>query len=101
MRTAGADAVVASLGPDGLLAVTPQGTWRARPSERLHGNPTGAGDAAVAALSLGLACADPWPRRLAEAVALSAAAVAPPLAGSFDPAVHHRLRTRVDLHPLF
>ncbi|GAA4890450.1 1-phosphofructokinase family hexose kinase [Streptomyces coeruleoprunus] len=100
LRAAGAEAVVASLGPDGLLAVTPHGTWRAVPPERLRGNPTGAGDAAVAALSLGLAAAEPWPPRLAEAVALSAAAVAAPLAGSFDPAVHRRLRGRVDVQPL-
>ncbi|MGW6566703.1 1-phosphofructokinase family hexose kinase [Streptomyces sp. NPDC054975] len=100
LRTAGADAVVASLGPEGLLAVTPHGAWRARPTERLRGNPTGAGDAAVAALAAGLAASDPWPARLAEAVALSAATVAAPLAGSFDPAAHHRLRARADVTPL-
>ncbi|MFJ8082270.1 1-phosphofructokinase family hexose kinase [Streptomyces sp. NPDC096205] len=100
LRTAGAEAVVASLGPEGLLAVTPQGAWRARPAERLRGNPTGAGDAAVAALAAGLLAGDTWPVRLAEAVALSAAAVAAPLAGSFDPVVHQRLRTRVDVVPL-
>jgi tagatose 6-phosphate kinase len=100
LRAAGAEAVVASLGPEGLLAVTPQGAWRARPAERLRGNPTGAGDAAVAALAAGLAADDTWPVRLAEAVALSAAAVAAPLAGSFDPAVHRRLRARVDVTPL-
>ncbi|WP_175407238.1 1-phosphofructokinase family hexose kinase [Streptomyces sp. TRM64462] len=97
LRAAGADAVVASLGPDGLLAVTPRGAWRARPPERLRGNPTGAGDATVAALALGLVTDAAWPERLGEAVALSAAAVAAPLAGSFDPAVHRRLRDRVDI----
>ncbi|MGW5423813.1 PfkB family carbohydrate kinase, partial [Streptomyces sp. NPDC003943] len=68
--------------------------------ERLRGNPTGAGDAAVAALARGLAAGVSWPRRLAEAVALSAAAVAAPLAGSFDPTVHRRLRGAVDVQPL-
>ncbi|MGW2377224.1 1-phosphofructokinase family hexose kinase [Kitasatospora sp. NPDC001683] len=97
---AGAGAVVASLGPDGLIAVTPQGSWRARSPERLAGNPTGAGDAAVAALTLGLVTGTPWVDRLAEAVALSAAAVAAPLAGDFDPAVHRALRPRVDVQPL-
>ncbi|WP_282692229.1 1-phosphofructokinase family hexose kinase [Streptomyces sp. CC208A] len=100
LRAAGAEAVVASLGPDGLLAVTPSGAWRAAPPERLRGNPTGAGDAAVAALARGLTAGVSWPRRLADAVALSAAAVAAPLAGSYDPTVHRRLRGAVDVHPL-
>ncbi|GAA2251068.1 MULTISPECIES: 1-phosphofructokinase family hexose kinase [Kitasatospora] len=100
LRAAGAGAVVASLGPDGLIALTPHGGWRARSPERLAGNPTGAGDAAVAALTLGLVAGAPWPDLLAEAVALSAAAVAAPLAGEFDPAVHRRLRSLVDVRPL-
>ncbi|MFG2848689.1 1-phosphofructokinase family hexose kinase [Kitasatospora sp. NPDC048296] len=100
LHAAGAGAVVASLGEHGLIAVTPQGSWRARPPERLAGNPTGAGDAAVAALTLGLVTDTPWPDRLAEAVALSAAAVAAPLAGDFDPAVHQALRSRVDVQTL-
>ncbi|MFF6773029.1 1-phosphofructokinase family hexose kinase [Streptomyces sp. NPDC012637] len=100
LLSAGAEAVVASLGAAGMVAVTAEGAWRARPPERLRGNPTGAGDAAVAALAVGLAARDPWPLRLAEAVALSAAAVAAPLAGSFEPDVHHRLRHLVDVAPL-
>ncbi|MFF3006289.1 1-phosphofructokinase family hexose kinase [Kitasatospora sp. NPDC057940] len=84
---AGARAVVASLGPDGLLAVTPDGSWRARlpPDADVRGNPTGAGDAAVAALAAALADRTPWPAALARAVALSAAAVQAPYAGRFDP----------------
>ena len=54
LQTAGADSVVVSLGAEGMLAVTPDGIWRAAPSERVAGNPTGAGDAAVAALAAGL-----------------------------------------------
>ncbi|MFI8961956.1 1-phosphofructokinase family hexose kinase [Streptomyces sp. NPDC053493] len=100
LRFAGAEAVVASLGPDGVLAVTGSGTWRAAPPERLRGNPTGAGDAAVAALTRGLVAGVPWPERLAEAVALSASAVAAPLAGSFDPLVHRRLRGAVEVRPV-
>jgi tagatose 6-phosphate kinase len=90
LRAAGAGAVVVSSGPDGLLAVTPEGTWSARPPERVAGNPTGAGDAAVAALTAGLVTAAPWPERLENAVALSAAAVAAPLAGAFDDALYRR-----------
>ncbi|MFG3054700.1 1-phosphofructokinase family hexose kinase [Kitasatospora sp. NPDC048239] len=83
----GARAVVASFGPDGLLAVTPDGTWRARlpPEAVVRGNPTGAGDAVVAALAAALADGAPWPQALTRAVALSAAAVQAPYAGRFDP----------------
>lgn len=78
---AGAGAVVASLGPGGLIALTPEGEWRARPPSVFAGNPTGAGDALVAALVHGAVRAIPWPERLRHAVALSAAAVRAPLAG--------------------
>lgn len=90
LRARGAGAVVASLGPDGLVAVTDDGVWRARP--RLQsGNPTGAGDACVAALAAGLAAGTGWPELLADAVALSAAAVACPLAGDVDLDIYRRL----------
>jgi len=89
----GAGAVVASLGPNGLVAVTPEGVWRAAPPEPLHGNPTGAGDACVAALAASMAL--DWPTRLVEAVAVSAAAVPCPLAGDIDLATYRRLRGTV------
>ncbi|MEU6237131.1 1-phosphofructokinase family hexose kinase, partial [Kitasatospora sp. NPDC047058] len=100
LRASGARAVVASLGPDGLLASTPDGEWRARPPEHVRGNPTGAGDSAVAALTAGLVAGTPWPERLADAVALSAATVLAPLAGGFDPAGLRRLRPLVRVEPL-
>jgi tagatose 6-phosphate kinase len=100
LRRAGAEAVVVSLGPDGLLASTPAGGWRAALPERLAGNPTGAGDAAVAALAVGVASGQPWPLRLTHATALSAAAVRAPLAGSFDQAVYQDLLGRVRVTPL-
>lgn len=95
LRTMGARAVVASSGPVGLLAVTPHGIWRATPPERLAGNPTGAGDACVAALAAGLAAGAPWPGIVRDAVALSAAAVVAPVAGDFDGHTYHRLRSDV------
>ena len=95
LRAMGARAVVASSGPDGLQAVTPQGTWRAAPPEPLAGNPTGAGDACVAALAAGTAAGAPWPAILRDAVALSAAAVPCPVAGDFDGDTYHRLRAAV------
>ncbi|MDH6109422.1 tagatose 6-phosphate kinase [Kitasatospora sp. MAP12-15] len=95
LRAAGARAVVASCGPDGLHAITSHGSWRATPPEQLSGNPTGAGDACVAALAAGLAAGAPWPDILREAVALSAAAVPCPVAGDFDADTYHRFRTAV------
>lgn len=94
----GAHAVVATLGPDGLVAVTHEGSWRVRVPEELHGNPTGAGDACVAALAAGQALE--WPDRLAEAVAVSAAAVPCPLAGDIDPDTHARLRPAITVEAL-
>ena len=92
-----ADPVVVSRGADGLLAVAPEGGWTATPPERVAGNPTGAGDAAVAALAAGIVAGRSWPERLADAVALSAAAVAAPLAGSFDADARRRYRDAVDV----
>ncbi|MEW2545840.1 1-phosphofructokinase family hexose kinase [Streptomyces sp. NPDC047002] len=83
-RRRGARAVVASLGPEGLAAVTADGSWLARPPSAVRGNPTGAGDSAVAALLAGLVEGVPWPERLRRAVALSSATVAAPAAGEFD-----------------
>jgi tagatose 6-phosphate kinase len=90
LRRRGAGAVVVSLGADGLLAVTASGTWHAMPSSVLTGNSTGAGDAVVAALALGLSRREPWPEILRRAVALSGAAVLGPLAGDVDLVHYHR-----------
>ena len=84
LRDQGAESVVVSLGADGLLAVTGEGTFRARMPYTVRGNPTGAGDSLVAGLALGLAESTPWPDRLRRAAALGAAAVAAPVAGDFD-----------------
>ncbi|MFI6037733.1 1-phosphofructokinase family hexose kinase [Streptomyces sp. NPDC051315] len=94
-RRRGARAVVASLGPEGLVAATPEGRWRATPPARLRGNPTGAGDSVSAGLLSGLVERLPWPRTLARAVALSAATVLSPTAGEFDRAAYEELVGRV------
>jgi tagatose 6-phosphate kinase len=96
LRAAGAGSVVVSRGAEGMLAVTPEGVWQAVPAERLAGNPTGAGDAAVAALAAGLVGGRTWAELLADAVALSAAAVGAPLAGSFDEELYRRHLARVE-----
>ncbi|MBY8878879.1 1-phosphofructokinase family hexose kinase [Actinacidiphila acidipaludis] len=94
-RRRGARAVAASLGAEGMLAVTEEGLWRALPPGRLTGNPTGAGDSAVAGLLSGVVEELPWPRRLARAVALSAATVVAPAAGEYDRAVYEELLPQV------
>ncbi|MFI5806506.1 1-phosphofructokinase family hexose kinase [Streptomyces sp. NPDC051561] len=101
-RRRGAHTVIASLGADGILASTESGTWQACPPATLKGNPTGAGDSAVAALLAGLVDGVPWPERLARAVALSAATVAAPTAGDFDRGTYEALlpQVKVTEHPV-
>jgi tagatose 6-phosphate kinase len=99
LRKAGAGAVVVSLGADGMLAVTGGGTWHAEPSAPLTGNSTGAGDAAVAGIALGLRAGESWPDILRRAVALSGAAVLGPLAGDVDLAHYHRELAAVRVRP--
>ncbi|MFJ1702938.1 1-phosphofructokinase family hexose kinase [Kitasatospora sp. NPDC088346] len=93
LRAAGAGTVIASLGPDGLFALTPDGAWRCAPPTAVTGNPTGAGDSAVAAIAAGLLGGATWPAVLPDAVALSAATVLAPRAGRFDPDAYHRFRS--------
>ncbi|GAA0640833.1 1-phosphofructokinase family hexose kinase [Streptomyces thermocarboxydovorans] len=94
-RRRGAGAVVASLGAEGLLALSPEGRWRATPPAALRGNPTGAGDSAVAGLLSGLVDNLPWPDRLTRATALAAATVLAPAAGEFDRQAYEELSGRV------
>jgi tagatose 6-phosphate kinase len=79
----GAQFAVVSLGEAGLLAVTDDGSWLARPGELVSGNATGAGDAVVAGLADGLVRGLEWPDLLRHAAALGAATVAAPVAGEF------------------
>jgi tagatose 6-phosphate kinase len=96
LRRRGARDVVISAGSDGLMLLTGQGQgWCGRLAEPLHGNPTGAGDAAVAALAAGLAMGA-TPRYMVQAaVAWSAAAVLQPVAGKVHPDDVHRLYGQV------
>lgn len=102
----GARAAVVSSGEEGAVLQTPAGAWRARPGARLNGNPTGAGDAATAAIVTHLAQGDPaaepdrWPELLVAAVAWSGAAVLSPLAGDVDPADVRRLTAEVGVQRL-
>ncbi|WP_147917685.1 1-phosphofructokinase family hexose kinase [Ruania zhangjianzhongii] len=90
----GAEAVLVSRGVDGVLLVTADNHWQARPAEALTGNPTGAGDAAVAALAAALADgarAGDLSTHLGEVVALSGAAVLMPTAGEVDLEAYARM----------
>lgn len=95
LRAAGARTVVATFGADGLVASGPDVALRARSPERIAGNPTGAGDACVAALAAGCVSGTPWPDRLRNAVALSAAAVAAETAGDVDMSTYRRIHPDV------
>ena len=95
LRAAGPQAVVVSLGPDGLYADTPGGGWQAVPPAVAAGNATGAGDAAAAGLAQGLALGQPWEERLRHAVALGTAAALAPVAGEFSPADYATVRAGV------
>jgi 1-phosphofructokinase family hexose kinase len=81
----GAGIVFVSLGAEGLLAVSRHGRLRAALREPLTGNPTGAGDAAVAAIADAFAGGvDELSELVRRAALWSSAAVAMPLAGEID-----------------
>ncbi|MDQ6898122.1 MAG: hexose kinase [Candidatus Dormibacteraeota bacterium] len=92
LQAAGAQAVVVSLGAPGLVARTPSGCLQGAPPEQVRGNPTGEGDAAGARLTAGLITGTPWLELLADASAISAAAVLAPTAGSYDVTAYRRIR---------
>ena len=100
-RRRGARTVAASLGADGMLLVTQEGSWQAAPPTRIAGNPTGAGDSAVAGMLTGLVEGLSWPELLLRSVALSAATVRAPAAGEFDAEAYAELLERVTVteHP--
>jgi tagatose 6-phosphate kinase len=95
LRHGTATAIVASLGAAGLVASTMDGDWHARLDGPVPGNPTGAGDACVAALAAGLFERREWRDVLTDAVAYGAAAVAESRAGVVDPHRIQALRARV------
>jgi tagatose 6-phosphate kinase len=95
LRGAGAGNLVVSLGPDGVLAVTDEGAWRAVPPGRVGVNATGAGDAVVAGLAWRMVLGDAWPERLRHAVALGSASAAAPVAGEFRHAEYERVLDEV------
>jgi tagatose 6-phosphate kinase len=89
--TSGVGAAVVTMGPAGLLAGMGTLRWHVAPAEVVDGNPTGAGDACTAAIALGLHEGDDWYSILRNAVALSAASVASPVAGEIDAVAYARI----------
>lgn len=105
---AGAAGVVVTLGTRGAVAVCGARAWRLQavevPHERVL-NATGAGDAFAAALGRGLAAAGEagaldWPAVLADATALSAAAVMRPVAGEVELAAYRSWTGEVEVEEL-
>jgi len=97
--------VVVTLGEQGAVAVTATGAAAARPVERVSGNTTGAGDAACAAVARALAMAGSLDAAnlravVADAVALSAAAVLRPVAGEIDLETARRWRDDIAVEDL-
>lgn len=92
---AGAGLVLVSLGPDGLAACSPGRIVRARGIPELAGNPTGAGDAVVAALAAGLLRGDQLGEIMRACAATGSAAVLQPTAGTVDVDDIDRLRADV------
>lgn len=82
----GTELVLLSLGADGMLAVTATNLVHARLDSPLAGNPTGAGDAGVAACAaLYAEGVRDFEQILRRAASWSAAAVEMPLAGAISP----------------
>jgi tagatose 6-phosphate kinase len=96
LRELGARDVLVSCGADGLVLVPEEGFgWHARLPAPLSGNPTGAGDALVAAVAASLDSGSTWRQAVQDAVTWSAAAVLQPIAGEIDPHDVARLAPQV------
>ncbi|MFW0183518.1 1-phosphofructokinase family hexose kinase [Rothia sp. CCM 9417] len=86
LQELGAQQIIVSCGPDGLYAFGQEQGVKARLAHPLEGNPTGAGDALVAALATSLLDELSLEDLLIRAVSWSASAVTQPLAGSIGSA---------------
>ena len=99
LRGLGAGAVVASLGNEGVVAITAGGCWRVT-HRRVDGNPVGAGDALTAGLAAGYLASSGWPEMLASATGLAMASVRRPWAGDVDAAEAAELGASVQVREL-
>lgn len=99
LRGLGAGAVVASLGSEGVVAITAEGCWRVT-HQQVDGNPVGAGDALTAGLAAGYLASHSWPEMLSSAAALAMASVTRPWAGEVDAAEAAQLGASVRVRQL-
>lgn len=95
LQRLGAGSVVITDGAAGMWTFDGARAWHARPPRTAAGNPTGAGDAALAGLAL--SWDEPWQERLRSAAAASAAAVLAPTAGHVDPQRMREIRSAVNV----
>lgn len=96
----GAAAVFATRGRDGLVVTDAAGSWLVAAPRDVRGNPTGAGDAAAAAVAHALSRGNDVVAAACDAVALAATAVAAPVAGDVDLDLYAELRGLVTAQPL-
>ena len=96
----GVGAVFATRGAEGIVVVDRHGCWVVPGVPGVAGTPTGAGDAATAAIARGLAAGEPPARVAQDAVALAATAVSAPVAGVVDVAAFRDHRATTSARPL-
>lgn len=93
-------AVAITLGADGIVLAADGQVWHGSIERELRGNPTGAGDAAMAAFARGIATCATWPDILRDAVALSASSVLAPHAGEINDGQYRSLSRQIVIEPL-
>ena len=108
----GVGIVITSEGAKGMSIHGPDGSYHAAPERHIEGNPTGAGDASVAAWcayitgaldieapAVPLQASD-LKAGLPYAVALSGATVAMPVAGEVDLTIYNQMKTEIEVETL-
>lgn len=84
LRSAGAQSVIVTLGPDGVIALDGSDVFRVTHPAR-SGNPIGAGDAFSAGFALAITAGRPFRAALREGTAAALGSLRSPIAGQIDP----------------
>ena len=99
LHSMGAQNILVSLGADGAVWYDENGSrFGGKAIPGVTGNPTGAGDAMVAAVCVGLSRGNTKPEILLDALSAGAAAVMAPMAGEIDLANFETLRKKAELN---
>jgi tagatose 6-phosphate kinase len=85
LLASGIEVAAVSAGEDGMVAGDEHGVWHVQGPRIERGNPTGAGDAAMAALMVARRDGTPLAESLASVSALAATSVSAEVAGEVDP----------------